>query len=334
MKFLHITDIHLDHLQEQTRPVYIAETGKTKRVTGLKEFVDYYQHRIVADGLDGIFLTGDITTCQHLPDHLKFLAEMIKCPIYFILGNHDYYGGDKIMGGLSQKFATTCDRDLGPATTGVQHSTNLHYMTARKESIIQTTEEGKKIAIVGSDGWYDGEYAYFSRSELFMTDFVTIKEFKTLFKETIKEKTRSGQFYPMTPGDSFFSYHREHGLPYPLQKKFKDVAMEFTKILDEQIVHALANDVNEIVVLTHVPPYENNSQYRGKVSDEDWMPYFSSKFCGDAVRIAALNNPKVKFTVLCGHSHADVTNQVRENLVCYTTAAEYRQIYAGRVLEF
>ena len=47
---------------------------------------------IRSSGADAVLITGDIATAEHLCWCLKHLADRIQKPVYFVLGNHDYYG--------------------------------------------------------------------------------------------------------------------------------------------------------------------------------------------------------------------------------------------------
>src|SRR5271169_3595189 len=70
-KFLWFSDTHLDQVLPWSLTKFIVSVVKEKP--------------------DGIFLTGDISNGGLIYWHLKFLASFIKCPIYFVLGNHDYH---------------------------------------------------------------------------------------------------------------------------------------------------------------------------------------------------------------------------------------------------
>ena len=71
--FLWATDIHLDHLTDEA-VVQFAQSGR-------------------AAGAAGLFVTGDISNAQAIVKHLAMLESGLSVPIYFVLGNHDYYGG-------------------------------------------------------------------------------------------------------------------------------------------------------------------------------------------------------------------------------------------------
>lgn len=321
MKFLHITDIHLDHLEATSRPAYVANMGH--EAGRLPEFKDYYNKRIVEDEIDAILITGDISTRKYLEQHLLFLESNIKAPIYFVLGNHDYYGDKDVLDGNSRAVA----KRIGNGVV-------LTYAT-EKPTVLSLD---KKVAIVGTDGWYDGEYASFYKSDLFMTDFTLIGNFGNIFKRVVKTEIKKGDFYPRFSGTNNaaeFSYHVEKGLPGYLGREFKRTAKKFTEILENNVENILKTqtDVNDFVILTHVAPFMENSIYKDKMSDGDWMPYFSNKSLGDYLISLAQKNQDKNFVVLCGHSHGQATNQVLPNLVCHTTSAEYREIYAGRIIE-
>src|SRR5580693_8904633 len=73
MKLICLTDIHLNFLSPECR-------------------MEFYQKIIVASG-DIILISGDIAEGPSVSEILKEMAETIQKPIYFVLGNHDYYHG-------------------------------------------------------------------------------------------------------------------------------------------------------------------------------------------------------------------------------------------------
>lgn len=81
----------------------------------------------------------------------------------------------------------------------------------------------------------------------------------------------------------------------------------------------------QIVILTHVPPFKEACMRQGKISDDDWLPYFSSKATGDVLLQVAKANSAIKFLVLCGHTHSEALYQSSNNLVIKAGKAEYFQ---------
>ena len=73
MRLAWATDIHLDFLAD--------------------EQVRAFAGALVADRPDAVILSGDLSHAEQLEHHLRLLAGATSCPIYFVLGNHDY-GGD------------------------------------------------------------------------------------------------------------------------------------------------------------------------------------------------------------------------------------------------
>ena len=149
-----------------------------------------------------------------------------------------------------------------------------------------------KVAIVGHDGWYDGVYANWHTSKLLMNDYHVIGELKPL-------------------------YHMG------LFNKIQDLAKEAAKHVTEQADKAIALGHKTIVIATHVPPFRENAVYNGKISDDDWMPHFSSGFMGQALLDLADKYPTIEFKTLCGHSHGRAEYHPKKNLECHTGIARY-----------
>ena len=69
-----LTDLHLDFIEPATA---IADSCRS-----------------VADcPSDVVLVGGDISTAASLEAHLRQLEAAVQRPIYFVLGNHDFYGG-------------------------------------------------------------------------------------------------------------------------------------------------------------------------------------------------------------------------------------------------
>ncbi len=116
-KYLWYTDTHLDKVAPWT----------------LIRFV----RRVVNDQPKGIFLTGDISNGVLTCTHLKILARFIKCPIYFILGNHDYH-------------FTSIERQHEDIRALCKKYPNLIWLT--ESDVISLTPE---VGLIGAEGWYD-----------------------------------------------------------------------------------------------------------------------------------------------------------------------------------
>ena len=73
MKLVWLTDIHLNFIN----------SGE----------LDNFCNKITSIHPDGVLIGGDIGEAPSLTNLLITLEQKLRCPIYFVLGNHDYYHG-------------------------------------------------------------------------------------------------------------------------------------------------------------------------------------------------------------------------------------------------
>ena len=71
-----MTDIHLNFLQ---RPDILK-----------------FCRQVAQRNPDAVLLGGDIGDARTITNHLGIFQDILKCPIYFILGNHDFYHGSVV----------------------------------------------------------------------------------------------------------------------------------------------------------------------------------------------------------------------------------------------
>jgi len=133
-----LTDTHLDFLRE---------------IRGVFSFAEYLKNE--NPEAQGLIITGDISNGNRLKDHLQQLAEGWTRPIYFVLGNHDYYKS-------SWKSIDYMVRDLVKETPNLYHLNNHYY-------------EYDNHIICGVGGWYDA-YNGNSNSSILLYDFELIEE--------------------------------------------------------------------------------------------------------------------------------------------------------------
>jgi Icc-related predicted phosphoesterase len=89
----------------------------------------------------------------------------------------------------------------------------------------------------------------------------------------------------------------------------------------------------QVVVLTHVPPFRESCWHEGRISGDDWLPFFACKAFGNALLAVAEQQPHVTFTVLCGHTHGGGFCRIGDNLAVYTGAAEYGSPQLQKIFE-
>ena len=105
-----------------------------------------------------VLLGGDIGEAATLEGYLSRCAAKLERPIYFVLGNHDYYGG--------------YIRDVRDQARRLQ-SDWLRWLPAR--GVVQL-EEG--TALVGHGGWGDARLGDFEGSSVVLNDVVLIGELR------------------------------------------------------------------------------------------------------------------------------------------------------------
>src|SRR5579863_9143433 len=118
-KYAWATDVHLDFLGEDNQR--LIQFGES----------------LVKGDPTGVFLTGDISVAKKLVFHLSALERIVKRPVYFILGNHDYYGGNVDVVRKQMREVT----NISPF---------LRYMQTMPYYSLSSSS-----AVVGHDGWYD-----------------------------------------------------------------------------------------------------------------------------------------------------------------------------------
>ncbi|QEH36583.1 Calcineurin-like phosphoesterase superfamily domain protein [Aquisphaera giovannonii] len=175
---------------------------------------------------------------------------------------------------------------------------NLAWMP--DAGVVDLTES---TCLVGHDGWGDGRLGDYQGSDVMLNDFALIGEFDGFHEDPAQ---RLAKLHAL--GD--------------------EAAAHFRSVLPE----ALAR-FRHVVVLTHVPPFRDACWHEGKVSDDNWLPFFICKAAGDALLEAMAAAPDRQMTVLCGHTHGSGEAQILPNLRVLTGGAVYGKPCVQRVLE-
>lgn len=258
MRVVWLTDLHLNFLT-------------------FKERLTFYQ-TIVDIVIDAVLISGDIAEASSINDFLIEMSQIIGKPIYFVLGNHDYYG-DSVK---SVRFKMT------GLTQTVKY---LYWLPA---SGVQKLEAD--TLLVGIDGFADGRYGDYERSFVSLNDSDLITE---LYQEKLLSKRH-------------------------LQLKMQQFADEDANLLQKCIETGIeTHNPRKIIILTHVPPFPDVCFYRQRQTDDDYLPYFSSKATGDVLLKVADCYPSVVFLAFCGHTHGYACSQPLSNLTVTVGAAEY-----------
>jgi predicted phosphohydrolase len=138
-EFLWTTDPHFDHLRH---PDATREFGRALR----------REHPDAA----GLIVTGDIAESRSISPILRDLSVGFDLPVYFVLGNHDFYMG-------------SFERVRRAVAGTAQRHDNLHWL---RNASVRLNEQ---LAIAGTDGWYDARNGD-RQTDLQLTDFSCIAE--------------------------------------------------------------------------------------------------------------------------------------------------------------
>ena len=133
-----ISDVHLNFLDD----------------AGRREFYT----ALAAAASDAVLLGGDTAESPALCRYLSEMAEALRRPIYFVLGNHDFYRGS--IAQTRRRVAQLADES--PLLTYLSQS--------------GVVEIGSQTALVGHDGWADGREGDFHHSDVVLNDYLLIEE--------------------------------------------------------------------------------------------------------------------------------------------------------------
>ena len=151
MKLLWLTDLHFDKVSEERQAGFL---GKLR-----------------LENADAAVITGDISDARHLPGHLRDLAQAFgPRPVYFVLGNHDFYGSS--FEDVDRTVATVCEEQK-----------NLRHLG--QGEIIPL---GNNAALVGHRGWADGRAGWGERSFARNPDHEWIRDFQRVSKRAAFER--------------------------------------------------------------------------------------------------------------------------------------------------
>jgi len=144
MKLAWLTDIHLNFIDDVVCQKFYQE--------------------IIDTACDGVLISGDIAEAPSLVDILNEMANYVNKPIYFILGNHDYYKGQI--------------NEVRDAMTRLTKENNkLFWLPASKMQNLDND-----TFLIGQDGWADGRLGDYQNSRVVLNDSRMIAD---LFQEKI-----------------------------------------------------------------------------------------------------------------------------------------------------
>lgn len=178
MTFCWLTDTHLDFAKRNA----IWALGRRIRKTGA----------------DAVLITGDIATSSTLRSSVGMLRwnnGMPNLPLFFILGNHDFWGSG---------FAAVRE-DVARWANGTPNT----YLDAPGQLGLVALDDD--VFLLGVDGWYDGRLGNLDDSRIRMNDWWEIAELKWMVTQQLAAPiirravfgqlaTESAQFFEVRAG--------------------------------------------------------------------------------------------------------------------------------------
>ncbi len=139
MRLAWMTDIHLNFLDS--------------------EAVTRFLRRVAKMEVDRLLIAGDIGEADSLLNYLSAIHDLCPVPIYFVLGNHDYYRGSV------EYLRSKLPRFL---------AANPRLTWLGDSPVISLTDS---TALIGHDSWADGRLGDYAKSTVELNDFALIGEF-------------------------------------------------------------------------------------------------------------------------------------------------------------
>ncbi|MBS0289814.1 MAG: metallophosphoesterase [Proteobacteria bacterium] len=266
MKFSWLTDIHLNFLYEDKRKQYYEAINRN---------------------CDAIIISGDIAEANSITRILEEMVSYINKPIYFVLGNHDYYHGQI--------------NEVRDEMRSLTLSNSLLFWLGCCEPI----KLDEHTILIGEDGWADGRYGDYANTPVSLNDSRLIAD---LFQERVLGR-------------------------FQLLDKMRQLADQDANNLYAKLKKAAQEGARKIIVVTHVPPFRETAMHEGKMSSDDFLPFFSSKVTGDILLKFANECSSIEILVLCGHTHDECIYHPLNNLTILAGKAEYTRPISQGVIE-
>lgn len=151
MRLAWLTDIHLNFVD----------------AIRLRQFLESVKQQS-----DAVAVSGDIAESPDIATYLGIMEETLQKPVYFVLGNHDFYRGS-----IAKTRVQVAEM--------AQRSKLLKYLTA-----MEVVELTPKTAIIGHDGWADGRLGDYYGLGVILNDHLLIAELAVCWNGVSLDKQR------------------------------------------------------------------------------------------------------------------------------------------------
>lgn len=288
MRIAWTSDLHL---------VFLASDGSST-----DDALHTWLENLGRQSFDALAISGDISEAPQLHEHLALLESYVNRPIYFVLGNHDYY-------------RSSIEKVVSAMREYVSGSTYLHCL-----DLMGHVELTSTTALVGHGCWGDGGYGDFFNSHIMLNDWKVIEELRKWQKGPWRLSCMNG--CDVCEEEVMKADVRPEDLDRELvAEQLRVLGDRAADHIREVLPHALAARPN-VVLLTHAPPFAPRN-VRTKTSWDAWACHAGCKAAGDAIEEIMLDFPECNLLVLSGHVHKPSCIQVARNIEQRTAAAAY-----------
>ncbi len=288
MKLAWTSDLHLVFLTPQ------CDAPEDQLVPWLEQLAE--------EPFDALAISGDISEAPHLHEHLALLESYVQRPIYFVLGNHDYYRG-------------SIEQVLPALQSFMSDATHLHCL-----DLLEYIELTPTTALVGHGCWGDGGYGDFFNSRVMLNDWKVIEELRKWQKGPWRLDCVN------RCGACRQEIVKREVLPEDLDR---ERIMQQIQVLGQRAAEHIRNVLPQalearpnVLLLTHAPPFAPRC-VRTKTSWDWWAPHAGCKAAGDAIEEIMQDYPNNQLLILSGHVHCASEIQIARNIEQRTASAAY-----------
>jgi 3',5'-cyclic-AMP phosphodiesterase len=261
---------------------------------------------------DALLISGDISEAPQLHEHLALLEAFVQRPVYFVLGNHDFY---------HSSFAGV----LPAVRDFVACSTHLQCL-----ELLDFVELTPTTAIVGHGCWGDGLYGNVLRSNIVLNDWKVIEELRRWRRGPWSLACFAGcgacESEALQRMGTAEDVDRT-SLAAELKRLGERAANHIRRVLPPAL-----DAKRHVVLLTHTPPFAPQYVYT-RVDWDCWAPHAGCKAVGDAVREILADYPDRQLLILSGHVHAASCVQIAHNIEQRTAFARYGRPQVQDIIE-
>ena len=221
--------------------------------------IENFCRKIRNASADAILIAGDIGEAPSVEGYLRYLEDYLQLPIFFVLGNHDYYQGS--IAGMRKSVLKLC-----------RESRLLHWLTAERVIELATA-----TGLVGHDSWADGRLGEGMGSNMVLNDFFLIEELALL--------SRTARFSLLNRMGDEAAAHFERVLPEAFARfqsvillthvpPFRESCWYEGQISDDSALpHFSCKAVGDVLLREMSSPttLPNGMAAAGRLSVQEWM---------------------------------------------------------------